>query len=234
MKSVIPLAAPGLLGRMVNSPAVQAYLKNQRTTNLMNQLMTWRQAAARGGLIGAMNQQQQPGQQQTATPVSPMMLNRARAQARGDESETAGLPALSRQNASIGVTAGAPGPRGFGRLKTGRPTAKIDWGEYKRIKEMGLNDEEAAAHLKVSRTALYEARKREGQSLGPTTAQDSPGTMTRHNLAKIKEYFDQGLNNQQIADKYGVSKERIHQIRTKYGYPQQPRGKPSSYGGSDE
>lgn len=71
-------STPGLLGRAVNSRAVQAYLKNQRTTNLVNQLMSWREAAARGGLVGAANQQQGQGNQQMATPVSPMMLGRAK------------------------------------------------------------------------------------------------------------------------------------------------------------
>ena len=227
MKSAIPLAAPGLLGRVVNSPAVQAYLKNQRTTNLMNQLMTWRQAAARGGLVGAMNQQQQPGEQRTATPVSPMMLNRAKAMARGEESETVGLPALSRQNASIGMTAGAGGPGASRMLLAKLLQQGKSYGEI--AKALGISRSAVAGRIRDAELKGY------GQNWRPNRLSDAEARARENPQGKVNPASDEERlrrlkqTRRPLTD--AEKEDRAELERRPLRVTVHPR---SQYGGSDE
>lgn len=45
-------------------------------------------------------------------------------------------------------------------------------------------------------------------------------------LDQLHDDFKAGLNNQQIADKYGVTKQAIQQRRSQLGYEPLPRGRP--------
>lgn len=52
------------------------------------------------------------------------------------------------------------------------------------------------------------------------------GLLGKFKLEDLHQDFQAGLNNQQIANKYNVTKEAIQQRRTQMGYPQKPRGRP--------
>jgi hypothetical protein len=52
------------------------------------------------------------------------------------------------------------------------------------------------------------------------------GQLGKFQLEDLHKDFQAGLNNQQIANKYNVTKEAIQQRRTQLGYPQKPRGRP--------
>lgn len=210
-KSLVALAGPGMLGRVANSPAVQTYLKNERTTNLMNQLITWREAAARGGLIGATSQPQQPGQQQAATPVSPMMLERARAQA--------GLPGLSKRNASIGMTAGAGGP-GAGRTLLAK------------LLQQGKSYSDIAKAIGISRGAVAgrirdEGLKGYGTNWRPNRLSDTEARARENPQGKVNPTSD------------SERLRRLKQLRrprteAEKADMEELRNRPSNYGGSDE
>lgn len=54
------------------------------------------------------------------------------------------------------------------------------------------------------------------------------GQLGKFQLDDLRKDFEAGLNNRQIADKYNVTKEAIQRRRIQFGYPQKPRGRPSS------
>jgi hypothetical protein len=52
------------------------------------------------------------------------------------------------------------------------------------------------------------------------------GQLGKFQLDDLHKDFQAGLNNQEIANKYNVTKEAIQQRRTQLGYPQKARGRP--------
>lgn len=231
VKSAGIASLPGLLGRAVNSPRVQDYLRGERMRNLTDQLITWKEAAARGGLVGATSQTPQPGQQRMATPVSPMMLNRARAQARGDESETAGLPALSRRDASIGMTAGAGGP-GASRRVGAKIIELLQQGKtYSEIGDaLGLTRNAVAGQIRDLKIGGYSSAFRRPARLTDAQARARENPQGKVNPASDEERLRRLKQTRRpLTD--AEKEDRAELERRPLRVTVHPR---SSYGGSEE
>jgi len=109
----------------------------------------------------------------------------------------------------------------------GRPTATIDWAEFARLRETGMDLELIAKNLGVTPRTLLNARETAGRSIRGYGAESrilEPKTSGSFGSAKEKaddivSLSRQGHTLQEISERLGVGRTSVHRILELLGEP---------------